>query len=166
MGQFLAAARREGKPLWRTFWMGGTLASYSGTTTLQEGSSRSTTSRIITALDLNNVPWNMALSAALGIWLMAAPSALGITGRAADSDHVTGALIVTFSVIAFGEIVRPARFVNILLGIWLIGAPWLLDGDTGVSRWNAVLAGIMLIPLALRRGRIEEQFAGWNRYLI
>jgi hypothetical protein len=25
MGQFLAGARREGKPLWRTFWVGGTL---------------------------------------------------------------------------------------------------------------------------------------------
>src|ERR687897_3053011 len=28
MGQFLIGARREGKPFWRTFWVGGTLDQY------------------------------------------------------------------------------------------------------------------------------------------
>jgi uncharacterized membrane protein len=166
MGQFLAGARREGKPFWRTFWTGGVLASHSAEAELREPSSRSVWSRIIAALDLNNPPWNMTLSAAIGLWIMAAPEALGVAGRAADSGHLTGALVVTFSVIAFGEIARPARLINIPLGLWLIAAPWLLDGDTGLSRWSDVLAGAALIALAPRRGRIEERFAGWNRYLI
>ncbi|HZW07758.1 MAG TPA: vitamin K epoxide reductase family protein, partial [Phycisphaerales bacterium] len=88
MGQFLAAARREGKPLWRTFWLGGTLSGYGAERDPPEESSRSSGARVFSALDLNNIPWNMALSAAIGIWLMAAPSILGATGRAADSGHV------------------------------------------------------------------------------
>jgi hypothetical protein len=45
-------------------------------------------------------------------------------------------------------------------------APWILAGDTSLSRWNDVAVGLALIALSLRRGRIEEKFGGWNQYLI
>jgi hypothetical protein len=174
MCQFLAGARREGKPFWRTFWVGGTLESYdpaapepAGTaTTASPTHSRSPVTRIVAAIDLNNVPWNLLLSAALGIWLMFSPSAMGTTGAAADNAHLVGALIVTWSVMAFGEIARPVRFLNVALGAWLIAAPWLLAGDTLVSRWNDVSIGVAVIVLSLRRGRIDERFGTWNRYLV
>ena len=41
-----------------------------------------------------SLPWNLFVSAALGLWLMFAPSALGSTGMAAHSDHLIGALIL------------------------------------------------------------------------
>ncbi len=167
MSQFLAGARREGKPLWRTFWVGGTLASYATAAGPPQtpGERRSPIARIVAAMDLDHVPWNLLAGAALGLWLMAAPSALGVTGRAADGDHLAGALAVTFSVIAFAEVARPVRFVNVLLGLWLVAAPWLLAGDTDLSRWNDIAAGLLLIALSFRRGRIGERFGGWNRYL-
>jgi hypothetical protein len=166
--QFLIGVRRERKPFWRTFWIGGTLDSYS--TIAQEpqtaAQSGPLSSRIIAALDLNNVPWNMFLSAALGIWIMATPAMLGTSAAAANSNYIAGALIVTWSVIAFGEVARPARFLNIPTGLWLIAAAWLIAGHTGLSQWNDIIVGAGLIVLSLPRGQIQERFGNWNKYLV
>jgi uncharacterized membrane protein len=171
MFQFLADAWREGKPFWRTFWVGGTLEQSrtrgpadSPATALWRR--RSPTARIVAAMDLNNVPWNLLVSAVLGVWLMGAPALLGGSGAAADSSHLAGALVVTWAVIAFGEVARPARLLNILMGIWVAVAPWLLSGATDISRWADVFVGVALVALSVRRGRIDERFAGWNRSLI
>jgi hypothetical protein len=165
MCQFLAGARREGKPFWRTFWIGGTLESYP-TGEEPQPHRRSLFAEIVAAMDLDRIPWNMLISAALGLWLMFAPSALNATGAAADSDHLVGALIVTWAVIAFAEVARPARLLNIPLGLWLIAAPWLLIGDTTAARWNDLVVGIAIILLSVRRGSVTERFGGWNRFLV
>jgi len=167
MCQFLLGARREGKPLWRTFWVGGTLEEYkTAGVAVAESRRRSSISRIVAALDLNNVPWTLMLSAAIGVWLMAAPAVFGLTGKAANSNHLAGALVVTWAVIAFGEVARSVRLLNILMGVWILVVPWALDGATGTSRWTDVILGASLIALSFPRGRIEGQFGGWNRYLI
>lgn len=167
MGQFLAGARREGKPMWRTFWVGGTLDSYRGMEPAPAmAPARGIVSGIINAMDLGNVPWNMLVCVGLGVWMMAAPSVLSAGGAAADSDRIIGALIVTWSVIAFGEIARPARFLNIPMGVWLMIAPWVLTGDTAGARWNDVLVGAAVVLLSLRRGGIGERFGSWNRFLV
>jgi uncharacterized membrane protein len=170
MGQFLIGARREKQPFWRTFWVGGTLEAYQHAGPAQSPATarwhqRSIAARIIAAMDLNNVPWNLWLCAALGVWLMAAPGVLGSTGGAANVDHLAGALVVTLAVMGFGEVVRPIRLLNVLMGLVILGAPWILTGDTNASRWNDVIVGVMLMGLSVPRGRIEEQFDGWNRYL-
>jgi hypothetical protein len=81
-------------------------------------------------------------------------------------NHLAGALVVTWAVIAFGDVARPARLLNIPVGIWIAGAPWLLSGATDLSRWTDVIVGGLLIALSIRRGRIDERFGGWNRVLI
>jgi DNA ligase D-like protein (predicted polymerase) len=131
MGQFLVGARQEGKPFWRMFWVGGTLEQYQVTGPAESPATvrwrrRSPMRRIIAALDLKNVPLTLAVSAALGVWLMAAPGVLGMDGAVADSDHLAGALVVTWSVIAFGEVARPVRLLNTPTGIWIAVAPWLV----------------------------------------
>jgi hypothetical protein len=168
MGQFLSGARREGKPLWRTFWVGGTLDAYRNDgppVAPPDRPRRHLTARIVAAMDLNNVPLNLVLCAALGVWLMAAPAVLGSTGEAADFDRVAGALVVTWAVIGFGEIVRPIRLLNVLMGLGLLTAPWILTGDSETSRWNDTIAGIAIIVLSVPRGRVEERFGAWSRYL-
>ena len=172
MSQFLLGARREGKPFWRTFWIGGTLDAYENaglaqppSTATPHASERAVSTQIVAALDLDQVPWNLPLCAALGVWLLAAPAVLGTTGAAAASDYLAGALVVTWAVIAFGEIARPVRLLNVLMGLGLLAAPWLLDGGTPTSRWNDMLVGAVLIGLSVPRGRIEGRFGAWNRYL-
>ena len=42
--------------------------------------------RVLSALDLNNVPWNLLICAALGIWVLFVPTVFGATERAAASS--------------------------------------------------------------------------------
>jgi uncharacterized membrane protein len=171
MGQFLAGARREGKPFWHMFWVGGTLDQYRTVETAGPAAAAarphaSHAQRIVSALDLKHVPWTLSVSAAVGGWLMAAPAVLGVTGAAADSGHLAGALVVTWTVIAFGQVARPARLLNVPTGIWIALAPWLLTGATDASRWADLVLGLLLIALSIPRGRIDERFGSWNRYLV
>jgi hypothetical protein len=46
---------------------------------------------------------------------------------------ISPALVVTWTVIAFGEIARPARRLNIAMGLWIAAAPWVLSGYTSES---------------------------------
>jgi hypothetical protein len=165
MGQFLAQSRREGKPFWRTFWMGGTIEGGSA-----DSRSPGLGSPLIKAAPAMSwgatAPWNLLASAALGVWLMFAPATFGISGKGADSDHLVGALIATFAVLAMAEVMRAVRLVNVLAGVWILAAPWLLSGGGAASRWNGILAGAAIVVLSLPRGRIEERYGSWNRYVV
>jgi hypothetical protein len=164
MFQFLIAARREGQPFWRTFWVGGTLTKFRKSDATRHR--RSAVGELMSALNWETVPWNLLASTALGIWLMFAPSIFGAEGAAADSDHLLGALVVTFAVIAIGEVARAARFINVAFGVWLVAAPWLLSGAATPARWNDVIVGIALIALSIPRGRVTERYADWNRCIV
>jgi hypothetical protein len=151
--QFLLRARREGKSLWRSFWQGGDL----------EDDGRKKTVKISVGFSL---PWNLAVNAILGIWLLVAPTVLQITGSIATNYYIIGALVVTFAIIALAEVARMARWLNVLFGAWLMLAPWLLAGADAASRWNGILIGILLIALSLSPGRIKEHYGSWDRYIV
>jgi hypothetical protein len=161
--QFLIQSRREGQAFWRSFFFGGTLAE------VEESGRpprRSVLAELVHASGLNNIPWNLALCAALGVWLMFAPAVLGTHGAAAGSDHLVGALAVTFSVIAWGEIARTARLLNVLFGVWLMIGPWFLAGSEPWARWNDLAVGAALLLLCLPRGKVSERFGSWDRYIV
>lgn len=165
MGQFLARSVREGKPFWRTFWIGGTIE---GGDQDRRTPPYGSAVREMVAPMLWGVTatWSLVLSAALGLWLMFAPAIFGTEGRAADSDHLAGALILTVAVISMAEVFRVGRFLNVLLGGWVAAAPWVLTGFTESARWNGVGVGLAVVLLSLRHGRIRERYAGWDRYVI
>jgi hypothetical protein len=117
-------------------------------------------------MELVTTPWNLAVCAALGVWLMAAPAVLGSGGAAADNDRLVGALVATFAVIGFGEAARSARLVNIVLGGWLLLAPWVVTGATPAARWNDLAVGGAVIILSVRRGRVESRFGSWDRSIV
>lgn len=110
--------------------------------------------------------WKIVASAMLGVWLMFAPAVFGSSGAAADSDHLVGALIVTFAVIALAEVARPVRFINVMFGAWIAVSPWLLSGTTAGATWSDVLAGALLIYLSLSRGDTREHYGTWDRLVI
>ena len=160
MGQFLLQARREGQSLWRVFWLGGTLRDLPHVEPTHPDVASAKAMVWGVAL-----PWNLLLASVAGVWLMFAPSALGSTGAAAHSDHLVGALIVTFAVMALADVGRALRFVNVLFGGWVIAAPWLLGGATTASRWSDVIAGALVILLSLRHGPVGERYGSWERYI-
>ena len=164
MGQFLARSVREGKPFWRTFWIGGTVDGGDQDHRTPAYGSPATQMGPPMLWGVT-AAWNLALSAALGLWLMFAPAVFKSEGRAADSDHLAGALILTVAVISMAEVFRMGRFLNVLLGGWVAAAPWVLTGFTPGARWNGVAAGLAVLLLSLVRGRIRERYAGWDRYI-
>lgn len=163
MGQFLLAARREGKPLWRTFWAGGTLEDTTRDTRTPPADAPPAQAALAMVWGVT-APWTLLAGAALGLWLMASPAVFGSGGGAADSDHLVGALVVTIAVIAMAEVARPVRFINIALGAWIALAPWLL-GSTATASLNDLVVGAVLILLALPRGAIRERYGGWDRLI-
>ena len=107
-------------------------------------------------------PWTLFLSIAIGVWLTLTRLSFDSSGAMANSDHLIGALVVTFAIMALAEVGRAVRLVNIPFGAWLMVAPWLLDGIASpLATWNAVICGALLIALAIPRGRIKESYAGW-----
>ena len=162
--QFLLHSRREGRSLWRTFWRGG---EWEATTSEpQPVRHQSLLRKLADGMELTSIPWNLAICAVLGAWLMAAPAILGTVGASAANDQLVGALIITFAVIGFGESARAARWIIIPLGLWLLAAPWVLSGGTPNARWSDMAVGAAVVLLTLRRGRIESKFGGWDRYVV
>ena len=110
-----------------------------------------------------NLPWTLLMSTALGIALMCTRLLFGTDGPAADNDHLMGSLVVTFSIIAWGHVARPVRFINIAFGAWLVVAPALVPGCAGGPALASVLCGMALIWRAWPVGRIPTHMGAWDR---
>ena len=160
MVQFLVQARREGQPVWQIFWLGGKLRAAP-----EAGATRPDVVSGMAMVWGVALPWNLLVSAGLGVWLMLTPYILGSAGTAAHNDHLFGALIVTVAVIALADVGRAARFVNIAFGGWVIAAPWILSGASGTSRWSNLAAGALVILLSLPKGPVGERYGTWQRYI-
>lgn len=161
MGLFLAQARREGQSVWNVFWRGGTLIE-SGQQNVPVRPDTVNVGAMVWGVTL---PWNLLVSVALGLWLMASPAIFGAADRIAHSDHIVGAMVVTVAFIALAEVGRAVRFVNVLLGAWFIVVPWLLGGATTGSRLNDIVVGLALIALSLPRGPVRERYGRWERFV-
>jgi SPW repeat len=165
MGQFLVWSRREGKPFWRTFWTGDAMEG--GNDDTSKGLAAAPLEQIAQASRGVTYPWTLTLSIAIGVWLTFTRLTFDSAGAMANSDHLVGALVVTFSIMAWAEVGRAIRFIIIPLGAWLIVAPWVLDGIASpLAVWNGVISGVLLIVLALPRGQIRNSYAGWDRYIV
>ncbi|WP_458208628.1 vitamin K epoxide reductase family protein [Haladaptatus sp. NG-SE-30] len=162
MGQFLYRRTREGESLWYAFWMGGTFPVMDAGV---DGETRSNADSFWSMFWGVSMPWHLLGATGLGLWLMLSPALFSTTGSAADSSHLVGALIVTFSVIAMGEPARAVRFLNVPLGIWVIVAPWILIGAPTITTWNSAAVGILIVLVSIPRGSIRDHYGIWNQYI-
>ena len=160
MVQFLVQAQREGQPLWQTFWMGGALKEVT-----ESGPVRPDVVRLQAMFWGMALPWNLLVSAGLGVWLMFAPRMFGSTNTAAHSDDLFGALIVTVAIIAIADVGRASRFLNVLFGAWIVSAPWLLTGATTGAEINDAIVGALVVILSFRRGPIGERYGSFERFI-
>lgn len=157
--QFLNESRRKGDSMWRTFWKGRT-PSFDMIVVKPRH-------RPFKSLSLGiTFPWNLVISVLLGIWLMASPSILNIQGGLAISNYIEGPMIVAFSIIAFAEVFRSIRYLNILFGLSLLLAPWISSGSTLPGICNNIALGILVIALSFRRGAISERYGAWEKLIF
>ena len=165
MGQFLVKSHRDGKPFWRTFWTGGTM---------EGGSDDHARSLLAPKAQMFGqaargvtYPMTLLASIAIGVWLTFTRLSFGSVGQMANSDHLIGLLVVTFSIIAFAEVARSVRFLNVPAGLWLIAAPWLLAGvGSPLATWSSVILGLLIVGLAIPRGSIKNSFGGWDVFVV
>ena len=160
MIQFLAQTRRAGKSVWRTFWRGGDAMGDNLTPCRPETEHPRQMFWGVT------VPWTLLVSALLGAWLMVAPAVFQTQGQTAHSDHILGALVVTVAIVAFAEVTRAARFINIALALAIIVLPWVFGGATPASGINDLIIGVLIIALSISPGKIKNTYDDWNALIV
>ncbi len=165
MIQFIVKRTKEGKPFWRTFWMGDTIEG-GGKDNRTPGFIGPLNKTVPSMLWGVNIPWNLLLSTAIGLWLMFSPFLFSVEKPIANHLTTIGALIVTFTVIAMAEVGRSIRFLNIVFAIWLIAASIIIKDPSGNALWIAIASGALLIGLSFRKGKISESYGTFDRYII
>lgn len=163
--QYLRAGRRSGKPVLRLLIFGGTCP---GDAVDRSDDFTLPARRVVREMVYGGVtfPWTLWASMAIGMFLMATPLLFGTVGAAADSDHVVGALVVTFSIMAWAEVARPLRYVNAVFGAWLVFAPWHIAGFSAPAAAATVAAGIALVLLAIPKGAVQGHYAQWDARIV
>ena len=113
------------------------------------------------------VQWTSGINIVAGLWLIIAPFALGYVDiRAALwNDIVVGIIVAAFAV---ARVARPLMnpslsWINAVLGLWLIAAPFALgygraveaealaaEGALGTAQtamWNDIIVGVIILVL-------------------
>jgi len=91
----------------------------------------------------------------LGVWLFFAPFLMtygSITGVAAWDSYVIGAAAALFATSALWR-ASPSQaeeWVNLVLGLWLIAAPFALGfyASAAAAAWNQVVVGVLIAGAA------------------
>jgi len=147
--QFLGRMKRQGKAFWRIFWLGG--------------HEEEETEVHLPYIKPQGSLLHLVGCVLLGIWLMFAPAVLSISGSPSANIYIIASLITTFSIIAFSEVARISRIINVPLAIWLGISPWLMGEMSDMARWNSIVVSILIVLLSLPRGKKAQRFGSVDR---
>ncbi len=103
----------------------------------------------------NAISWASGINLILGVWLFISPWIITyVASEARWNDLIVGAAIVLFSWIRLVSRDRTGvpSWVNLLLGLWLIFAPFVMHYVSDGQRWNSVIVGVIVAVLALTSG--------------
>lgn len=169
MGQHMRQAVKRGEKFWSVFWKGGMPVEMNKDERSPEIMEVSSKFKKVLAASVwgMSVPWTLALSAIFGIFLMALPGIFGVQVKAslADVNHLCGALIVVVSVISMGEVVRTLRFVNVLLGLAVAIISLFLKDMHTIVKIIDIIAGVLVIIMAIPLGVKKEKYGLWEKYI-
>jgi nucleoside-diphosphate-sugar epimerase len=112
-----------------------------------------------------NLPWNLAVCAVIGLWLLFTRVSLDAEGGMANADHLIGSLVLTTISVAAAEVARPVRFLLVPLGGALAAMPFLHE-VSGIQTIVGVTLGLALVVLSLRRGRVKGEYGTWTRLIV
>jgi SPW repeat len=110
--------------------------------------------------------WQDAASLLVGVWLVLSPFALGFAGAALWVTIILGLFVILAGV---EGLVLPSyleEWVEILLGVALVAAPWSIGYEQVSAAANGVLSGILVILLAGSELWTDREFTTWwhNRW--
>lgn len=163
--QYLRQSRREGKPFWRTFFKGSEYTVDSVDTRTPPFAH--SLGRIFSAMRWGiTVPWNLILTALIGVWLLFANEILGFKGILAAVTDVCGALIIVFSVISWAEVIRAFRFINILISAIFVLAAFVLPGTSQFIIIHSIVIAVVVSGLSIFKGKIREKYGSWDKYIF
>ena len=112
-----------------------------------------------------SLPWNFALAGVVALSLMFTRLFLNADGSLANAHHLLGALVLTVLSIAAAEVARPARYVNVALGVALIVTPFAYGADALQTAFT-LAAGVAIAALSLPRGPIRNRYGAWSRLVV
>jgi uncharacterized membrane protein len=112
-------------------------------------------------------PWTLLASIALGMWLMFAPAAFGISIEATSSEisRIAASLILVIAVISLGEVIRLIRLLNVLQGLAIAGILWFVEDSNLALNISATLTGLLIAGLSMPRGPKTQTYGMWDKYV-
>ncbi len=162
--QYLGRIKREGKPLWKVFWLGSDYTEKG--IDIRTPTFQVSPWRVVKAMFWGiTLPWTLVATALIGVWMMFSGEIFGLSGIMHKSNDVCGALLVTFSVIAWAEVTRSFRFANIFIGVCFAIIPFILGGGNGFAKMHGIVIGLLVVLLSIPRGRVKEQYGSWDKMI-
>ena len=95
------------------------------------------------------MPWTLGLAAVVGAAVMASPGVLGVGEPLYAGVYFAGVWVVVVSVCAWAEVARALRFLNVPAALWLLVAPFVLDGGGVGITACAVVGGLAIAAISL-----------------
>lgn len=91
-----------------------------------------------------------SINVVAGLWLIAAPFVLHYASAANKWQEVMFGIVIALLGLIRLDAPRMAwpSWINALIGIWLIVAPWIISNTTTSARWNEVIVGSIVAFLA------------------
>lgn len=98
---------------------------------------------------MKNYRWQDWGSLILGAWLFLSPFVLqypDFRSLASIHSYILGAGIVLFAALALARHETWEEWITLVLGIWLIVAPFVLDFRAQpVAMWNHIIVGLLVV---------------------
>lgn len=170
MWQHMVQRKQKGDSLWRVFWKGGDALSTENDQRSPELATFSDHPWKVFKSSLwgMSAPWQLSVSIIIGLWLMLSPNIfqVSIETSAANLNHLGGALVIVFAVVAMAEVLRSFRYFNSLLGLVLVVMPWMVNDGNIALTISSSLAGFIIMALSLPKGKIKEKYGLWDKYVV
>lgn len=166
MIQFMKRKIRDGESFWKIFWKGGGEKNEKTRDNSPELYEFNKEPSIIIKASLWGMtfPWTLVTSTLIGLFITFLPVYFNTVNSLQNFFHVSGLLIITFSVLAMGEPFRSLRLINILLAFLVTGSAVFLEA-TITFILISFLFSFSLVILSIPRGPITQHFGEWNRYI-
>jgi SPW repeat-containing protein len=105
------------------------------------------------------VHWEDWCSWLLALWLCISPGVLSFGGEvvATSAAVFTGFLLICTEIVTLSTFRSWEEWANVLLGAWLIAAPWILGVPSAAATINFTVVGVLVAGLALYELRQNEK---------